>query len=56
MICNHEWRAPVVFKNSSGEKFESLPVNHICAESYGHVVTHSHKCGCGETTPNVIET
>lgn len=46
MICNHEWRAPRHFVNTSGEAFESLPVNHICGEEGGHQTPH--KCACGE--------
>ena len=55
MLCNYDWRAPRIFTNTSGEKFESLPVNHVCGESYGPAEHSMHKCICGETTPNIIE-
>jgi hypothetical protein len=48
IICNYEWRAPRTMVNTSGETFETLPVNHICGENRnGH---DQHVCGCGERT------
>lgn len=47
MICNHIWKAPRHMVNTSGERFETLPVNHVCAKINDHN-NATHECMCGE--------
>jgi hypothetical protein len=46
-VCNLPWIAPRTFTSAgTGEKFETLPVNHICGLPKGHL-DNCH-CVCGE--------